>query len=130
MRRYSEAADVLLHLAPSDDIELAAIENAARLLRRAPDAVPSSQSLPKLGGLEWVYSYIGALDRRLDNAEFNIAAGYSRIFLYYWHPSNAPMRKTERFKTYLRNVGLVDYWRAKGWPALCHPVGADDFACE
>jgi hypothetical protein len=29
----------------------------------------------------------------------------------------------------VRKAGMVEYWRAKGWPDLCHPVGADDFAC-
>jgi len=38
--------------------------------------------------------------------------------------------KTERFKALVRNVSLVDYWRARGWPDLCHPIGADDFVCE
>ena len=47
-----------------------------------------------------------------------------------WHPSYAPVRKTERFKTYLRNAGLVDYWRQKGWPDLCHPTTGDDFDCN
>jgi len=36
----------------------------------------------------------------------------------------------ERFKALVRKAGLVDYWRARGWPDVCHPVGADDFACE
>jgi hypothetical protein len=40
------------------------------------------------------------------------------------------VRKTERFKTLVRAAGLVDYWKARGWPDLCHPVGADDFACN
>ena len=40
------------------------------------------------------------------------------------------LRKTERFKAFMRKAGLVDYWRARGWPDLCHPVGADDFACN
>ena len=47
-----------------------------------------------------------------------------------WHPSYAPLRKTARFKELMKKVGMVDYWRAKGWPDLCHPVGANDFACE
>jgi hypothetical protein len=62
--------------------------------------------------------------------------------VWLWHPSYAPARKTERFKAFARNAGLVDYWRAKGWPEFCRPVtperasakagpmGADDFACE
>jgi len=43
---------------------------------------------------------------------------------------NAPVRKTERFKAYVRKMGFVDYWRAKGWPDLCHPTTMDDFACN
>jgi hypothetical protein len=39
------------------------------------------------------------------------------------------LRKTERFKAYVRKAGLVDYWRARGWPDLCRPVGEDDFIC-
>jgi hypothetical protein len=30
----------------------------------------------------------------------------------------------------VRRIGLVDYWRARGWRDHCHPLGADDFACE
>ena len=47
-----------------------------------------------------------------------------------WSPAFSEARKTERFKALMRKVGLVDYWRAKGWPDACHPVGMDDFACE
>ena len=49
---------------------------------------------------------------------------------YIWHPAYSPVRKTERFKALMRKVGYVDYWRAKGWPEFCRPVGADDFECE
>jgi hypothetical protein len=51
-------------------------------------------------------------------------------FPFFWHPSYAPVRKLERFKAYARKAGFVDYWRAKGWPDLCRPVGADDFVCD
>jgi hypothetical protein len=27
-------------------------------------------------------------------------------------------------------AGLVGYWRERGWPDLCHPMGADDFVCD
>jgi hypothetical protein len=40
------------------------------------------------------------------------------------------VRKTERFKALMRKAGLVDYWKARGWPDLCHPTTGDDFACE
>jgi len=45
-------------------------------------------------------------------------------------PLYAPLRKTERFKTLMRRAGLVAYWRARGWPDLCRPVGPDDFICD
>ena len=47
-----------------------------------------------------------------------------------WHSSYAPVRKTGRFKAILRNAGLVEYWRERGWPEFCHPTTGDDFACE
>jgi hypothetical protein len=59
-----------------------------------------------------------------------------------WFPVFAPVRKTEPFKAYVRKSGLVDYWRARGWPDLCRPavperdsaktspMGASDFECD
>ena len=85
-----------------------------------------------MGILDFVYVYIGAPDRVLDYCEGQLEAGYlvpiSNALL--WHPTYAAVRKTERFKTFVRKAGMVEYWRAKGWPAQCHPVGADDFVCE
>ena len=53
---------------------------------------------------------------------------FATVFL--WHPAYAPARKTERFKALARKTGMVAYWRAKGWPAMCHPTAGDDFECE
>jgi hypothetical protein len=47
-----------------------------------------------------------------------------------WAPTYAAVRKTERFKQYIRDAGILTYWRAKGWPERCHPTTGDDFACE
>ena len=47
-----------------------------------------------------------------------------------WHSSYGAVRKSERFKKIVRDDGLVDYWRERGWPALCKPAGADDFDCH
>jgi hypothetical protein len=49
---------------------------------------------------------------------------------FYWHPSLGPVRKTERFRMFARKIGLVDYWRAKGWPEFCHPTIGNDFECN
>ena len=56
--------------------------------------------------------------------------GQGGSFAYLWHPSYAPVRKTERFKEFVRDAGMVEYWRAKGWPEFCRPTSGDDFICE
>jgi len=68
----------------------------------------------------------------LEYHEGNLKIGYSggMELVPLWAPSYAPVRNTERFKAFVRAAGLVDYWRVRGWPDLCRPVGADDFACE
>ncbi len=47
-----------------------------------------------------------------------------------WAPPYSGVRKTERFKAFVRKAGFVDYWRARGWPDLCHPTTGDDFECS
>jgi hypothetical protein len=117
---------------PGDQADIEVTKAAARLLRTAPAKAASSAALPGLGGLSWAYLFVGAPDRLLDYYERNIEAGYNFGLSAQttWGPLAAPIRKTERFKAFVRSAGYVDYWRAKGWPDLCHPVGADDFACE
>ena len=39
------------------------------------------------------------------------------------------MLRDPRVKAKLVEYGFVAYWREKGWPALCRPVGTDDFEC-
>ena len=59
-----------------------------------------------------------------------VALGIVGIQMTYWSPAWAPARNTQRFKDWVANVGLVDYWKQHGWPDLCRPRGADDFACD
>ena len=92
------------------------------------------RTLPVLQGeLNFVYAYLGAMDRMLDFPERNLKIGIGSIINanhQLWPPERAAVRKTQRFKAYVREAGLVDYWRERGWPDLCRPVGADDFVCE
>ena len=50
------------------------------------------------------------------------------------YPFLGPWRRTAysdpRWKAFVRRTGLVDLWRARGFPPQCRPVGADDFACD
>jgi tetratricopeptide (TPR) repeat protein len=129
--QYGEAADRLQKTRPGV-LPPAALDAAVRLLRSAP-AIAPPQTLPEFRGpLALFYVYVGAPERVMDNYEGDLKRGYSGPGdnVYLWPPTFAPLRKTARFKAYVRAAGMVDYWRAKGWPDLCHPVGADDFACE
>jgi TolB-like protein/DNA-binding SARP family transcriptional activator len=127
--RYGEAADILLSNKGEERYERNTLEAAARLLRNGP-AKPSSESMPKLGQLYWVYFFAGAPEHMLDWNEQLQKIGYWAPVYPLWAPRYASIRKTERFKNYIRSLGFVDYWRQHGWPDLCRPLGTDDFACN
>ncbi|HXD52252.1 MAG TPA: hypothetical protein VN689_10185 [Burkholderiales bacterium] len=129
--RYGDAADALSAISP-DTYLPGTVEMAVRLLRQAPNTAASAQNLPRLGVLGFVYLYAGAPERTLDVFDTAAQAGILVPFNYsvLWHPSYAPVRKTQRFKKFARDAGLVEYWKARGWPDLCHPTAGDDFACE
>jgi hypothetical protein len=126
--RYSDAADALLAIPPGE-FSRQIVEDAARLLRTAPAKVAMPRELPDLNNLSFVYAYIGAEGRVFEYAERLQTAGAGGTG-FIWYPSYAAVRKTQRFKAYVLAAGLVDYWRARGWPDLCRPVGADDFVCD
>ena len=130
--RYRDAADALRAIPPGTYPE-GMLEDAVRLLSSAPVAPGSPLDLPRLGDrLDFVYIFIGAPERVLERFENDVAAGFSspNLVTRLWSPIYAPVRKTERFKAFARNAGLVEYWRAKGWPAYCRPAGVDDFVCD
>jgi hypothetical protein len=127
--RFAEAADTLLLITAG--MSRQEVEEAARLLRSAPTKVDAPASLPVFElGLNFVYAYVGALPRVMEAPERSLEIGYNIGASPLWARVEAPVRKMERFKTFARNAGLVDYWRTRGWPDLCRPVGASDFACE
>jgi Tfp pilus assembly protein PilF len=135
--RYMEAADTLLKLASRNPNPRTkkGLQDAASILRRAPARTADQKALPQFGptagDLIFVYAAVGAFDRVMDYPEREALIGYMPDSgKTLWTPVMAPVRKTERFKAFARNTGLVEYWRAKGWPEFCHPTTADDFACE
>jgi TolB-like protein/tetratricopeptide (TPR) repeat protein len=129
--RYRDAAAELQNM-PEGTFLPGIVEEAQRLLRQAPANATAVGTLPRLGRLGFAYLYVGAPLRALEFHEASVDAGFAIAITMaeLWHPSYALVRKTERFKTFVRKAGFVDYWRAKGWPVLCHPIGGDDFACE
>jgi tetratricopeptide (TPR) repeat protein len=130
--RYAEAADALLAIRTNLGSRQS-VEDAARLLRVAPTTGSASQALPLLEGeLGFVYAHIGAMDRVLEFYERTIGLNNVSVngIRTIWLPQLAPARKTDRFKAAMRASGLVDYWRARGWPDLCRPMGTGDFICD
>ena len=136
MGRYKEAADSLqnntlgalgITVGPRSLLR----DTAVRILRAAPASV-KGQNIPYLGNLSFVFAYAGVPERVFDFDVRNADAGYNygSYTFQIWQPDYAPGRKTERFKAVVRKMGLVDYWRARGWPEFCHPTTGDDFACH
>ena len=48
----------------------------------------------------------------------------------YWGANFAGYRNSAQFRSLIKNFGILDYWRAHGFPPQCKPVGKDDFKCE
>ena len=140
--KYNEAADFLEQRASgipanaSPELKNRAEmgRTAARLLRTAPAKAAAPENLPRLGMMSFVFVHIGAPERAIEYYEEaaerdGLVSGPGGDVGLLWHPSFAPLRKTERFKAYMRQGGYVDYWRARGWPEQCRPIGSDDFEC-
>lgn len=48
-----------------------------------------------------------------------------------WYPSESGWRSDPAFKDLMRELRIVDYWRATGrWGDFCKPLAADDFECH
>ena len=45
-------------------------------------------------------------------------------------PSAAAMLTDARAHAFLREAGFEAYWREKGWPPQCRPLGDSDFECR
>jgi TolB-like protein/tetratricopeptide (TPR) repeat protein len=128
--RYREAAAALREM-PATNYPQGMLEAAAKVLESAPAKATEPAALPRLGNMSFAYMHVGAPERVLEFYEDEVKGGYFQPIstTWFWHPTYAAVRKTERFKTVARNLGLVDYWRERGWPAQCRPAG-NDFACD
>ena len=131
--RFAEAADALAHSPTANSPE---VSEAVQLLRNGPQSKLPIQNLTAYPqAIDFLYLDAGLLNpvlaRVLDNLELRVAAGFiGGEIAFLWHPAYAPVRKTERFKSFLRQAGYVDYWRVTGWPELCQPTVGEDFTCE
>lgn len=72
-----------------------------------------------------------ALDSTLDSLHQNYVVQNGTNIGIIWILSKNGLRTNPRFKGLLRDLGLVEYFRASGkWGDFCKPVGTDDFECH
>jgi hypothetical protein len=70
----------------------------------------------------------------MDAMEKSVGIDLSRkdvsVMWTIWLPHMVEVRQLPRFKKFVKDIGLVDYWNQFGWPDLCRPVGDGDFVCD
>ena len=92
---------------------------------------------PAMQTATWMLWLAGFADH-FDDTDLTLAA-LRRSFVDYggtnigmiWRPYRNPLRADPRFKEIVRDLGLVDYFRASGnWGDFCRPLVGDDFDCQ
>ncbi|MDH3925667.1 MAG: hypothetical protein OET41_13790 [Xanthomonadales bacterium] len=49
---------------------------------------------------------------------------------WMWGPDLKHFRQSPEFKQLIEELGSQDYWRSRGFPPQCRPLGEDDFECD
>ena len=84
----------------------------------------------------WGLNFVSMWAAYFEDPEFAIEAMEKGVrvhgasMTFSWWPVMKEVRQLPRFKEFVREIGLVDYWKEYGWPDLCRPVGDDDFVCD
>ena len=74
-------------------------------------------------------AYFGDPDIALDGMERSVRLHATSLH-DYWTPLFHEARQLPRFKKFVKEIGLVDYWNKYGWPDLCNLTGDGDFECN
>lgn len=77
---------------------------------------------------DWA-AYFGDLEFAMDALEKGLDIQVSGIF-NIWYPTMREVRQRPRFKEFVMEIGLVDYWNEFGWPDICRPLDNGDFECD
>jgi TolB-like protein/tetratricopeptide (TPR) repeat protein len=78
-----------------------------------------------LGAEEEILGYFQDLLATGRIMELSTALGQS-----IWMPAFEEVRRLPGFDALLRDAGLVDLWRERGWPDLCRPLEDGGFTCD
>ena len=74
-------------------------------------------------------AYFGDPEFALEVMEKAYTIDASSLF-FFWTPLGQEARQLPRFKEFIREIGLVDYWNKFGWPEMCRPLDNGDFECD
>jgi TolB-like protein/DNA-binding winged helix-turn-helix (wHTH) protein len=72
---------------------------------------------------------LGDLDAAVDSIERNVLRHDINAMRDLWWRDGADLRAHPRFRPFIERIGLVEYWRAAGWPDVCRPAG-ESFTCD
>jgi TolB-like protein len=97
------------------------------------DAVKLRAAIADAPASEPRYYFIARQDIDGYNADIEsrgaILQAYYFANLYSSRPAGHAMLRDPRVKAMLVRYGFPAYWREKGWPAGCRPLGETDFEC-
>jgi len=127
-------ADIIVHDELSSDPILSiveahldspkmALEELHRLYNNGVPLVPINPNI-----LSFAAAYFNDPEFALTVAER--VARYDPSILNFWFPVMHDVRQLPRFKEFVREIGLVDYWGKFGWPDICQPTDDGDFVCD
>lgn len=125
-RAVDETSGIALDVITTLIAILDGVEPAAAALRRLVVDWGASAQLFGLSG--WA-AYFGEPELAIELLADTVRRVPSRLDAV-WQPIMREARRTSDFKILVRELGLVEYWRARGWPSLCRPLGANDFECD
>jgi TolB-like protein/DNA-binding winged helix-turn-helix (wHTH) protein/Flp pilus assembly protein TadD len=100
---------------------------AARAELRRIAATPAPPDYVRSAVIAHWAAYFGDTELALGELRNIAHAGLDEAAL--WRPVLSEVRKLPGFKDLVRSEGLVDYWRAYGWPDVCRPTAGEDFEC-
>ena len=102
---------------------------ALSLLRKQIEGWRDQGAMPPFLAAAWA-SYYGDTDLAVEALRAAPASLFARVGTI-WDPVFAEARQTSAFKSFLRDFGFVEYWRAQDdWGDFCHPLSGDDFECH
>jgi hypothetical protein len=72
---------------------------------------------------------IGQYEVAVDEALTAADAVPTDLLYAAWYAPYRAFRGTAEFRRFVREAGLLEYWRESGWPDLCHPA-SEDVVCD